>query len=119
MRAHACVVPPCNACRAVLSPSDPANLIQSAAKPIAQLSGTTTMGPCVLGARLGADAGSGRLTSWSVGMNYTRMSADDDAKGVVERLNGQQVRRTCPPRTSYWRCQGHMPMHGVCLGGAS
>lgn len=46
------------------------------------------MGPCVVGARVGADTASSKVTSWSAGINYTRMTAAD---GVVERLIGQQV----------------------------
>jgi hypothetical protein len=44
----------------------------------------------VLGARVGADTTTGRVTSWSAGLNYTRMTADG-GPGGVERLNGQQV----------------------------
>lgn len=82
---------PC--CRAVASPSDPAKPLQSAVSPLLQLSGTTGLGPCVLGARVGADTTSGVCTSWSAGINYTRMNTTAAAagQGSVERLNGQQV----------------------------
>lgn len=53
-----------------------------------QLSGTTSVGPCVVGARLGTEAGS--VTSWAAGLTYNRMTAAD-GEGGVERLNGQQV----------------------------
>jgi hypothetical protein len=90
---HMCARPPHTppTCRAVLSPSDPTNLLRSLARPAAQLSGVTAVGPCVLGARVGADASStgSLLTSWSVGANFTRMAAD--GPGGVERLSGQQV----------------------------
>lgn len=58
------------------------------------------MGPCVVGVRLGADTTSSKVTSWSAGINYNRMVADD-GPGAVERLNGQQVRDAyrCPPAT--------------------
>lgn len=78
--------------RAVASPSNPTKPLQSASSPLLQLSGTTGVGPCVLGARLGADTSSGRLGSWSLGLNYNRMTADEGTGGV-ERLNGQQVGR--------------------------
>lgn len=80
--------------RAVASPSDPSKPLQSASNPLLQLSGTTGVGPCVVGARLGADTSTGRLSSWSAGINYNRMTAEE-GKGGVERLNGQQV---CVPR---------------------
>lgn len=79
--------------RAAASPSDASKPLQS---PLLQLSGTTGLGPCVLGASLGADTsssaggGGGRITSWAAGINYNRMSADEGTGGV-ERLNGQQV----------------------------
>lgn len=77
-------------CRAVASPSDPAKPLQSASSPLLQLSGTTGVGPCVLGARVGGDTSTGRLSSWALGLNYNRMTAEGGTGGV-ERLNGQQV----------------------------
>lgn len=77
--------------RAVASPSDPTRSIQTATTPLLQLSGTTGVGPCVVGARVGADTQHSKVTSWSAGINYNRMVASD-GPGTVERLSGQQVR---------------------------
>jgi hypothetical protein len=90
--------------RAILSPSDPAHLLASATKPTAQLSGTTTLGPCVVGGRLGADAAAGKLTGWGVGLSYTWLAASRPAAAAgeaaaadkpVERLSAQQVGAVC------------------------
>lgn len=76
------------------SPSDPSKPLQSAGSPLLQLSGTTGVGPCVVGGRVGADTSAGRLSSWSAGINYNRMTAEE-GEGGVQRLNGQQVGAAC------------------------
>ncbi|WIA12235.1 hypothetical protein OEZ85_012301 [Tetradesmus obliquus] len=75
--------------RAVATPVDPAKPFS--APPKAELSATTSAGPCVLGAKVAADGASGKLSQWSLGATYTRMVAEEGGKGVVGGLSGQQV----------------------------
>ncbi|WIA32366.1 hypothetical protein OEZ86_003199 [Tetradesmus obliquus] len=75
--------------RAVATPADPAKPLS--APPKAELSATTSAGPCVLGAKVAADGASGKLSQWSLGATYTRMVAEEGGKGVVGGLSGQQV----------------------------
>eukprot|EP00879_Flechtneria_rotunda_P000433 GHRR01000528.1.p1 GENE.GHRR01000528.1~~GHRR01000528.1.p1 ORF type:complete len:330 (+),score=115.45 GHRR01000528.1:234-1223(+) len=74
--------------RAILAPNSP-NIFN--ALPQADLSATTASGPFVLGAKVAADGASGKVTQWSVGANYTRMSvADDKSTAGLGSLTGQQ-----------------------------
>jgi hypothetical protein len=76
-------------CRAVATPADASKPLS--APPKCELSATTSVGACVLGGKVAADAANGKLSQWALGATWTRMVAGE-GKGVVGGLSGQQAR---------------------------
>eukprot|EP00775_Hariotina_reticulata_P008641 gene8641-8822_t len=103
--------------RAVVTPA-PGKVLSTQALN-AEVSATSSLGPCVIGAKVAGDS-SGRVGQWSLGANWTRLVSEGNvanSSAGVSSLTGQQfgvvVTDSCPGRTAT------LSFHQLLAGGAT